>query len=440
MGCGDSWSWNRWACRSMKIRFLKTITVQSNLQIEQAIALRQNDRSILVLEKSSMNKEVGALISLQPNASKIMDGWNMAPFLEAKKPMVDQAFRLLNVEGKLQVEMKLDSAQFGADRMLYHRQDLHDALRRAATSESMPGSPAVIRTSSGVIGCDCETGVVSLGDATYVRGNVVIGADGIRSVIRDEVVKGTKSEGSKALPTGLSAYRILVETAKLPKLDVSADIFNLERSATTMIVGNDRRVIMGPGRGGEMFGLVCLVPDPNPNTKGTSWDNPASIEDVLDAFKAFPSWTQEIMSHAPDVALWQLRDIDALTTWTKGRAILIGDAAHAMLPTQGQGASQSIEDAEALQAYLFDMGRDATINDVQQRLHAVFSARYGRASLIQAYSRQQARPAASEDNKTVKLNPQEFVEYNCNYSGALDWVQRNRKAEAEAYKQTAARA
>lgn len=387
-----------------------------------------------------MNKEVGALISLQPNASKIVDGWNMAPFLEAKKPMVDEAFRLLNVDGKLQVEMKLNSAQFGADRMLYHRQDLHDALRQAATSESMPGSPAVIRTSSGVTGCDCESGVVYLGVEASIRGDVVVGADGIRSVIRDEVIKSTESEGSKAIPTGLSAYRILVETAKLPKLDVSEDIFDLKRSATTMIVGHDKRVIMGPGRGGEMFGLVCLVPDPNPNNEGTSWNNSAPLEEVLDAFKAFPSWVREIMSHAPDVALWQLRDIDSLTTWTKGRTILIGDAAHAMLPTQGQGASQSIEDAEALQAYLSDMGREASSDDVRQRLHAVFSARYDRASLIQAYSRLQAKPAASEDNKTVKLNPQEFLEYNCNYSGALDWVERSREAEAKAYKQTAARA
>jgi salicylate hydroxylase len=369
-----------------------------------------------------MNKEVGALISLQPNASKIVDGWDMTPFLKEQKPMVDESFRLLSVGGKLQMEIKLETARFGADRMLYHRQDLHDALRQAATCDTKAGTPAVIRTSSAVTGCDCESGNVHLADGTVVQGDVIIGADGIRSAIRDEVIRGSACEGSKAIPTGLSAYRLLVDTDKLPKLNVTSEVFDLKRSATTMIVGHDKRIIMGPGRGGEMFGLVCLVPDPNPNGEGTSWNNGAPLEEVLEAFKDFPAWVREIMQHAPDVALWQLRDIDPLTTWTKGRAILIGDAAHAMLPTQGQGASQSIEDAEALQAFLSDLDKGASSQDVQQRLQSIFNARYERASLIQAYSRLQAKPAASVDNKTIKLNPQEFMEYNCNYSGARDWV------------------
>ncbi|THW56067.1 monooxygenase [Aureobasidium pullulans] len=174
--------------------------------------------------------------------------------------MVDKAFRLLNVEGKLQVEMKLNTSQFGADRMLYH----------PATSDNMPSSLAVIRTSSSVIGYNCDTRVVYLSNGSSVQGDVVIGADGIRSAIRDEVIKGSASEGLKAIPTGLSAYYILVEIDKLLKLDVLEDVFSLKRLVTTMIVGYDKRVIIGPGRGGEMFGLVYLIPNLNLNNESTS--------------------------------------------------------------------------------------------------------------------------------------------------------------------------
>lgn len=66
---------------------------------------------------------------------------------------------------------------------------------------------------------------------------------------------------------------------------------------------------------------------------------------LLESFKDFPGWCKLLFGHAPELGLWQLRDLDSLETWTKGCTIIIGDASHAMLPTQGQGASQSIEDA-----------------------------------------------------------------------------------------------
>ncbi|THZ90090.1 hypothetical protein D6C82_10546 [Aureobasidium pullulans] len=92
----------------------------------------------------------------------------------------------------------------------------------------------------------------------------------IYSAVRDKVIKGLDSKGLKAIPIGLLAYRILVDIASLLKLDVLEDIFDLKRLVIIMIVGYDKRVIIGPSRGGEMFGLICLVPDPNPSGDGTS--------------------------------------------------------------------------------------------------------------------------------------------------------------------------
>ena len=76
-----------------------------------------------------------------------------------------------------------------------------------------------------------------------------------------------------------------------------------------------------------------------------------------------------------------------------------------MLPTQGQGASQSIEDAEALGAFFADLNNGpASLEDVEQRLKSVFDTRYERASLIQMYSRQQARPATEVGSNVITMS------------------------------------
>lgn len=375
-----------------------------------------------------MNREVGALISLQPNASKIVDSWNIKPFLKKSKPMIDRAFRIMDTAGQIQTEIPIDTTKFGASRMCYHRQDLHAALREAAVSNTLPGRAAEILTSSAVASCDCEAGTVTLEDGSVFHGDVIIGADGIHSVIRKEILRGTSAEGIEPLPTGLSAYRILVETSKLRNLGVSATTFDPANSVTTMIMGRDRRIIMGPGRGGEMLGLVGMVPDGkmNEDSSTKSWTSEGSVEELSKMYEDFPVWLGKIFEQAPDIALWQLRDIDPLPTWIKGRAIIIGDAAHAMLPTQGQGASQSIEDAEALQAIFRDFDQRPSREQISEGLALVFAARYQRVTLIQMYSRQQARPATSQGSKMITLNPGEFMEYNCNYNGALEWLERQK--------------
>ena len=69
------------------------------------------------------------------------------------------------------------------------------------------------------------------------------------------------------------------------------------------------------------------------------------MSSLLESFNEFPDWCKRLFKYAPELGLWQLRDLDPLETWTSGCVMIIGDASHAMLPTQGQGASQSVEDA-----------------------------------------------------------------------------------------------
>ncbi|KAF4549099.1 FAD-binding domain-containing protein 1 [Elsinoe fawcettii] len=392
--------------------------------LSAAVTLRGPGRAITVLEKSRMNKEVGALISFQPNAQKIVESWGIDEHLAKAQPLSDTAFQILDVNGQIRMRIPLVTEKYGADRVMYHRQDLHEALKAGATSKALPGSPAVIKTASKAVSCDCDAGIVTLEDGTTFQGDLVIGADGIHSPIRASLLAALDHDPVQPRTTGLSAYRVLLDTASIPPLDVPAATFDPSAPVTTMMMAHDRRVIMAPARGSSVFGLVCLVPDEkmNEDSYSNSWTTPSSVSEVLEQYKDFPAWLKEILKCADDVALWQLRDIDPLSTWTKGRTIIIGDAAHAMLPTQGQGASQSVEDAEALQAFFSGIEGRIEKAEIELRLRKVVDARIERANLIQKYSRQQAQHATVKGETEVRMNPAEFMDYNCQYTGARQWL------------------
>ncbi|CBF80617.1 hypothetical protein AN8470.2 [Aspergillus nidulans FGSC A4] len=348
-----------------------------------AIALRQHDREVTVLEQSPISEEIGATISLQPNASKIVEGqWGLAAKLKERGSMVDEAFKVYNLDGELQLHIPLQTkGKYGAERVMYHRADLHEALRERATSHAFPGKAATVRTSSKVVNCNCEEGTVALASGEVISADLIVGADGIKSVVRESVL------GKKVIarPTGLSAYRMMISAESLQREADFAKVIDPRRGCTTMVIGRDRRLIMGPARCGTIYGIVALVPDENMNEDptSTSWTTKGDHDKMMQSFADFPDWAQKplLLAKSSSLGLWQLRDLDPLHTWYRGRAILIGDAAHAMLPTQGQGASQAIEDAEALGAFFEEFEKSASANamDAIARVNeAIFRCRvYG---------------------------------------------------------------
>ncbi|RMY93387.1 hypothetical protein D0861_01971 [Hortaea werneckii] len=392
-----------------------------------AIALRAPGRQVTVLEQSRLLAEIGATISLQPNASRIMQReWELEGLLEGARGTVDQGFRIYNTDGRMVNSVPLaGKTEYEGDRIMYHRQDLHEYLRTEATSLNRAGPPSEIRTSCRVTACDTEAGQVTLESGEIVQADLIIGADGIHSALRGLVV----NETVPTVPTGLSAYRLMVPSARLEqKLPEFCERINPREPFTSMVMAHDCRLIMGPAREGEVYSLVGLVPDEhmheNADTK-QSWRSRGDIGKMLETFKEFPSWITSLFSLADDIGLWQLRDIQPLDSWTKGRVLLIGDAAHAMLPTQGQGASQTIEDAEALGAFFEGVGENPSKAEIEQTLQNIYKCRHERASLIQRYSRQAAKPATDKGSSEIKMKPDEFMDYNCMYRGAKHWQQRN---------------
>ena len=189
---------------------------------------------------------------------------------------------------------------------------------------------------------------------------------------------------------------------------------------------------------------------------------------MLEALDVFLEWTKLMLRLAKDAGLWQLRDWNHLPTWYHGRAIIVGDGSHATLPTQGQGASQVVEDAEALGAYFADAaGGDVSLEEVERRNKVSQIAPFSQVRSLYLHLRladglrqsvrtsidgsgiQPASDQACADNgqgcyvsrlgryllivhaDVTGRNPGEFMDYNCNYRGAMDWFTNHEPSSAE---------
>jgi salicylate hydroxylase len=323
-----------------------------------------------VYEQAPEVREVGAGLVVAPNAARLLRRLGvMERFLDRAVPLdTGWEFRRWDDGRILSAENLVDSCErlYGERTYTVHRADLLAVVKSALPE-------GAIRLGMQCTGIRVQAGgaEVAFADGSRVEADVVIGADGVHSVVRGAVMTPSPPEYS-----GLCAFRALVPAERAPAF--------ARRRAQTLWIGPDHHLVHYPISAGQTINLVAFAPAGALIEE--SWSATATVEELLAEFDGWDPRLTALVRAADTPGRWALLDRAPLTRWSEGRVTLLGDAAHPMFPFYAQGAAQSMEDGAVLAACL-----SADLDEPGRALQRYESLRVGRTTRMQAESRARAR-------------------------------------------------
>ncbi|KAF2008727.1 FAD/NAD(P)-binding domain-containing protein [Aaosphaeria arxii CBS 175.79] len=383
-------------------RRLKVAIIGAGIAGLAAAVVLRKSHDVTIYEKGFMQrKEQGAAIGVAPNGAKILHRLGITK--DDVRGVANTGVRVFSTEGHLlnAANMAYEKV-FGTEYLFAHRQDVWEALYRAATKKAFGEErlrDVEVLERRGVKAIDPLTGSIQFIDGTSANTDLIIGADGIRSVTREAVLDG---KTSVPVSSGLSLYRFTLpmDTVKSLLGDLPPPLSQVEGAKLSVVVPKDRSnrsIVVYPCQNNGVLNFGITVPNTLLNSVGTeSWSADGDIAEMKEIFKDFPLWALTLMSSTESLQLFSCYDMDPIPTYTRGRTLLIGDAAHPMRPFQGQGANMALEDAEALT--LFDRD-DISDEKIEELLRVIDGVRNPRASQVQLHSRIPARNVLDDDGR-----------------------------------------
>jgi salicylate hydroxylase len=334
-----------------------------------AAFLHQAGVPAVVYEQARELREVGAGIMVAPNAARMIRRLGVLGEFRERAVRLDTGWEFRRwQDGTVLSAQDLTSEsarRYGEHTYTVHRADLLEAVRSAVPA-------GTVRLGKRLDGFAVSGAGVRLrfADGEQAEADVLIGADGIHSVIR-----ATLTEPAPPAHSGMCAFRALVPAGAAPQY--------ARRPAQAVWLGPGRHVVHYPVSGGELINMVAVAPAGGYATE--SWTATATVEEFLAEFDGWDARLVSLIKAARTPGRWALLIRQPLPRWTWGPVTLLGDAAHPMLPFLGQGAAQAFEDAAVLAGCLADGQADPA-----RALRRYESERLGRASRVQEGSHARA--------------------------------------------------
>lgn len=377
--------------------------------LTSALVMARRGHDVAVFERSSAIREVGAGVQISPNAGCVLRSLGLGDAFDAISVHPERmVFRRWEDDSIIRAN-DFDEAfadQYGMPLASVARTDLLEILAQAVAAVPTINVSLASRVTHVEPGDDAST--IFFADATSLSFDVVIGADGIHSVVRP-CVGGADS----ARFSGSVAYRALVPLDAVKDLPVDfTNRVGPDRHVVSYFIGKDRRYL----------NLVCISPEDSWTTE--SWTEPGTLDDLRERFAG---WSPELLSILDRVEepvfRWALYDREPLEQWGIGSTTLLGDACHPMLPFMAQGSCQAIEDAAILGRCLDDVhagdGPDGAAAVAALRRYE--TARQGRTARVQTTSFMN-RDLFHMPDGPMQQGRDEFLASGVAGFGPLEWV------------------
>ncbi|EGV64823.1 FAD-dependent 2-polyprenyl-6-methoxyphenol hydroxylase [Yamadazyma tenuis] len=319
--------------------------------LSAALAMRRQGHNVTIYERYDYAGEVGASLSCASNGGRWLHDWGV-DFSKAKPVILKKLIKRKWENGEIISEYPLGDYEqkYGFPYYNLHRIDIHQVLKDYATSEEGEGKPCELLLNHKATKVDYNTGFVEFENGTTITVDLVIAADGIRSLTKPQlgITPVFKSSDSGCI-------RVLFDTKKVKELGLT-DYSNNE--AIEYWGETKFKIVLSPCANNEVISCYCFFAAGEGDEKN-DWNNDVSLEKLISSCEGLDPVLVELFTKCGyDIKQWRLYVHEpipyfykASETGTKGVALL-GDAAHAMMPDQSQGAVAAFEDSGAL-GYIF---------------------------------------------------------------------------------------